>query len=112
MIAVKPSRVAQVVRLRAEHRDTYLDLHRRVPAEVLATIGDCNISNYSIFEFEGLLFAYFEYTGDDWEADNARMRANPATRCWWTLTDPCQEPFENHPGPRPWADMTEIFHCG
>ena len=110
MSAAKPTRVAQVVRLRAERRDTYLDLHRRVPPEVLATIDDCNISNYSIFEIDGLLLAYFEYTGDDRDADSARMRADPATRRWWELTDPCQEPLAGQHGPRPWADMTEIFH--
>ena len=39
-------------------------------------IRQCNIQNYTIFlrEPENLLFSYFEYTGDDREADMARWR--------------------------------------
>ncbi|MCY4623095.1 MAG: L-rhamnose mutarotase [bacterium] len=105
-----PVRVGQVTRLRPEHRDAYLALHREVWPEVLATISECNISNYSIYERDGLLFSYFEYTGRDWEADTAKMAADPTTRRWWEITDPCQEPIAGHLGPTPWASMTEVFH--
>lgn len=73
-------------------------------------ISECNIRNYSIFERDGLLFAYFEYIGRDWDADNAKMMADPVTRKWWELTDPCQQPVSGHEGARPWATMTEVFH--
>ncbi len=103
-------RVGQVVRLRPERRDDYLELHRKVWPEVLAMISACNITNYSIFEFDGLLFSYFEYTGKDWEADMARMQSDPVTRRWWRLTNPCQEPVGSHSGPTPWVTMSEAFH--
>ncbi len=105
-----PFRVGQVVRLRPERRDTYIALHQAVWPEVLAMINSCNITNYSVFEFDGLLLSYFEYTGSDWEQDNAKMMADPATRRWWSLTDPCQEAVGGRDGPRPWTPMTEIFH--
>ncbi|CAK4032011.1 rhamnose mutarotase, partial [Lecanosticta acicola] len=39
----------------------------------------CNITDYSIFldEPSRTLFAAMKYTGEDYEADMAKMRANP-----------------------------------
>lgn len=103
-------RFGQVVRLRPEHADTYRALHRDAWPGVLAKISECNITNYSIFERDGMLFAYFEYTGADLDSDLAKMASHPETQRWWTLTDPCQERIPGHDGPTPWADMTEVFH--
>lgn len=106
----KAVRVGQVVRLRPERRDEYVALHQAVWPDVLAMISECNITNYSIFERDGLLLAYLEYIGADWDADSAKMAADPSTREWWKLTDPCQQAVGGHGGPRPWAPMTEVFH--
>ena len=38
------------------------------------------------------------------------MAADPVTRDWWTLTDPCQQPFETRREGEWWADMEEIFY--
>ena len=35
------------------------------------------------------MFSYFEYVGEDYEADMAKMAADPATQRWWTHTHPC-----------------------
>ena len=48
--------------------------------EVLAMIQACNIRNYSIFRHGTQLFAYFEYLGEDFAADMAKMAADPKTR--------------------------------
>ena len=56
------------------------------------------------------LFSYFEYTGDDYEADNAKMAADPKTQEWWALTDPCQEPLNSVEEGAWWADTEEVFH--
>ena len=46
-----------------------------------AQIKACNIQNYSIFMLENhTLFAYFEYIGNDFEADMKRMAADPMTQ--------------------------------
>jgi L-rhamnose mutarotase len=42
--------------------------------------------------------------------DVARMQADPATRRWWALTDPCQEPLASHAEGEWWAPMVEVFH--
>jgi len=79
---------------------------------VLATISACNIRNFSIFlrTPENLLFACWEYHGDDFAADARKMAADPVTREWSALTDPCQEPFETRGEGEWWAGMEEIFH--
>jgi L-rhamnose mutarotase len=99
-------------RLRPEKAAEYRALHAAAWPSVLATISACNIRNFSIFlrEPELFLFAYWEYHGEDFAADARKMAADPVTREWWALTDPCQEPFETRTEGDWWADMTEIFH--
>src|SRR5437764_13481725 len=81
-------RVGQVIGLKPDQVEAYERLHAAVWPEVLAMIHACNIRNYSIFRHGELLFAYFEYIGDDYEADTAQMAADAKTREWWTWTDP------------------------
>ena len=53
------------------------------------------------------MFAYFEYTGEDYEKDMAKMAADPTTQHWWSLVHPLMQPL---PGENDWADMKEIYH--
>ena len=62
-------RFGQIIRLKPGHYGNYKKHHAEVWPEVLKTITACNIRNYSIFHKDGLLFAYMEYVGDDFEAD-------------------------------------------
>jgi L-rhamnose mutarotase len=93
-----------------EHLDSYRAYHRRVWPEVLATIRDCNIRNYSIYYRDGLLFAYFEYTGSDFDADMRKMAADPKTQEWWSIMVPMQQPVETAAEGDWWAPMEEVFH--
>ena len=106
----KVARYASVIRLKAEHYDEYVRLHADVWPAVLERIRESGIVNYSIFFRDGFLFSYFEYTGDDYAADMAAMTADDATRHWWELTDPCQQPVESAAEGEWWAPMTELFH--
>lgn len=103
-------RVASVIRLRPEHEATYRRLHEAVWPDVLAQIARSNIGNYTIFLRDGLLFAYFEYTGTDLEADMAAMAEDPRTREWWVLTDPCQQAVDSAAPGEWWAPLEEVFH--
>lgn len=103
-------RFGQVIRIKPEHFEEYKKFHAAVWPEVLNKIKECNISNYSIFHKDGLLFAYFEYTGVDFEADMAQMAADPKTREWWAIMQPMQQPVENHEPGEWWANMEEVFH--
>jgi L-rhamnose mutarotase len=103
-------RMGRVIGVKPEAIADYERIHAAVWPEVLATIHNCNIRNYSIFRFENLLFAYFEYIGDDYEADMAKMAEDPKTREWWTHTDPMQQPLEGRALGEWWASMKEVFH--
>ena len=104
------TRYAAVIRLRPEKEAEYRELHAAVWPAVLDRIRDSNIRNYSIFLRDGQLFSYYEYVGQDHEADMAAMAADPATQDWWRLTDPCQQPVETAVPGEGWAPMTEVFH--
>jgi L-rhamnose mutarotase len=101
-----------IIRLRPEKVDEYKRLHREVWPAVLAKITQCNIRNYTIFlrEPENLLFSYYEYVGNDIPADMKAMAADPMTRQWWALTDPCQEKLDTAQADEWWAAMEEVFH--
>ncbi|MDB5657536.1 MAG: hypothetical protein JWS10_151 [Cypionkella sp.] len=105
-------RYGAVLGLSEEGKAEYRALHAAVWPEVLAKITECNIRNYSIFlkEPENLLFSYFEYTGTDYEADMAKMAADPTTQKWWAVNMPLQRPLDTRKDGEWWADMTEIFH--
>lgn len=103
-------RFGQLIGIRPEHIDEYVAAHAAVWPGVLAKIGECNIRNYSIFLRGTQLFAYFEYVGDDFEADMARMAADPETQRWWAVMMPLQEPLPDRAEGEWWASMEEVFH--
>lgn len=110
MSAESPRRIASVVRLRPEKQEEYIALHAEAWPGVLERITRSNIRNYSIFLRDGMLFSYYEYIGDDFEADGAAMAADPVSQKWWTFTNPCQEPIESAEPGQLWAPMAEVFH--
>jgi L-rhamnose mutarotase len=109
-MTVAVQRYAAVIQLRPEHAEAYRELHAAPWPEVLQTLRRSNVRNYSIFERDGLLFSYLEYTGDDYAADTARIAADEATQRWWTLTDPCQQPVPTAAQGEWWAPAAEVFH--
>ena len=88
-------RMGMVIGIKPERMAEYKKTHAAVWPEVLAKISDCNMRNYTIFlrEPENLLFGYFEYHGEDWAADSAKMAADPKTQEWWAIHEPMQAPL-------------------
>ena len=105
-------RFGQVLRLKPELAERYIELHANQWPEVDAAIRAANITSYSIYEFEGYLFAYIEYRGTDWEADTETMASNPKVQEWWALNDPCLQRLDGTSGTQLWQDMEEIYHLG
>jgi L-rhamnose mutarotase len=103
-------RFGQIVRVKPGRIEDYERIHEAVWPEVLITIHACNIRNYSIFRSGTLLFAYFEYIGDDYAVDMQKMAADPKTQEWWTHTDPMQEPLEDAAPGEWWTVAKEVFH--
>ena len=103
-------RYGSVIRVKPEKLDEYKKLHANVWPGVLKMITECNIRNYSIYYRDGWLFSYFEYVGDDYDADMARMAADPETLRWWDVCKPCHDPLPDRAEGEWWASMEEVFH--
>lgn len=107
-------RFGSVIGLRPEKKDEYIKLHAETWPSVLEQIFRSNIRNYSIYlaELEGklYLFSYFEYVGDDFEADMKKMADDPETQAWWKVTDPCQIRLAGTPEGDWWKKIPEVFH--
>ena len=105
-------RMGMVIGLKPEMVAEYKRLHAEAWPDILEMISKCNIANYSIFlkEPENLLFGYWEYMGDDFDADAAKMAADPRTQEWWDLCKPMQEPLETRADGEWWAMLEEVFH--
>ena len=103
-------RYGQVIRVKPDKLDEYKVYHADVWPEVLSMIHECNMRNYSIYHKDGYLFAYFEYIGDDFDADMAKMAADPKTLEWCDIMMPMQEPLETRAKGEWWVNMEEVFH--
>jgi len=113
--APRVRRYGSVIGLKSEKMESYNKLHAEPWPQIVSKLQECNIRNYSIYEAElekgkWYLFSYFEYTGSDFEADMAKMAADPKTREWWKLTDPCQVRLLGTPEGQQWLTMKEVYH--
>ena len=109
-------RYGSVIGVREGKIEEYKRLHAAVWPEVLATITACRIRNYTIYlrqmpDGKHYLFSTFEYVGDDYVADMAKMAADPKTQEWWSVCTPCQDPLPDRAEGEWWAGMEEVFHC-
>ncbi|MEA3335209.1 MAG: L-rhamnose mutarotase [Chloroflexota bacterium] len=103
-------RYGQLIGVKPERLEEYKAYHANVWPEILDKIRDCNIQNYSIYYKDGMLFAYFEYVGEDFDGDMAKMAADPRTQEWWDIMMPMQEPVKTRAEGEWWAELEEVFH--
>ena len=103
-------RIGQVIGIKPERLEVYKQLHAAVWPAVLAKIHECNIRNYSIYlHGSDTLYAYFEYIGSDFDADMAKIAADPMTQEWWAICIPMQTPLaERKPGEH-WHELEQVF---
>lgn len=111
----RPQRYGSVIGVRKESLGKYIDLHKAVWPGVLQQLHDSNIRNYSIYlgeldDGKLYLFAYFDYVGDNFDADMAKMKANKTVQNWWKETGPLQIPQKNRKKGEHWMTMQEVFH--
>ena len=108
-------RYGTVIEVREDKIEEYKRLHAAVWPGVAAMIEQCHIRNYSIYlrklpDGKHYLFSYFEYVGEDFAADSAKMAADPETQRWWGVCKPCHEPLPDRAEDEWWAGMEEVFH--
>ena len=108
-------RYGSVIGVKEEALAKYKQMHAEPWPEVNAQLKACNIRNYSIYltqfpDGDHYLFSYFEYVGDDFEADMKKMADDPKTKEWWSHTDPMQIPLSNRNEGQWWKNMEEVYH--
>jgi L-rhamnose mutarotase len=105
-------RFGQMVHLRPEVEVEYRKLHVKIWPEIEQAIRESGITNYSIYLKDGIMFAYYEYTGPLDELDQ-RMEAlsnAPRMQEWWGITKAMQIPLSTRAEGEWWANMEEVFH--
>ena len=103
-------RFGQVIKIKPEGKEQYMKYHANPLPGVNEMIKECHLKNYSIFIRGDYMFSYFEYDGEDYDADMQKMAEDPATQHWWRLVKPLMQPLEDRKEGEFWSDMTEIYH--
>lgn len=103
-------RIGEVIKVKPGKLEAYKYHHANVWPEINEMIQKCNIQNYSIYHKGEYLFAYYEYVGDDFEGDMAKMAEDPKTQEWWALVKPFQTPMEGRKEGEWWSPMEEVYH--
>lgn len=102
-------RVGSVIGLPEENYRLYKKAHNEIWPEIVILIKECNIKNYSIFYRDGLLFSYFEYSGDDFEKDMEKIAFNLDNQRWCEFVKPFQKPLKTCKKGEWWAEMKQVF---
>lgn len=103
-------RIGEMIMIKPEGLEAYKRYHANPLPGVNEMIKACNIQNYSIYQRGDYMFAYYEYVGEDFEADMAKMAADPATQKWWDLVKPLMQPLPDKKEGEFWSGMEEVYH--
>jgi L-rhamnose mutarotase len=88
-------RLGQIIGVDPQSFERCKEYNAAIWHEILEMITACNITNYSNFHKDSMLFASFEYAGDDFAGDMVKMASHPKTQEWWSVMVPMQRPVEN-----------------
>lgn len=105
-------RIGMVIKIKPEYIDEYKALHSDKNSGVRDLLAEANMHNFSIFlhqldDGNWYEFGYYEYRGEDFEADMAKLAEHPRNIEWLKLCDPMQIPLEGYQG---WAEMEKIYY--
>jgi len=107
----KIKRVGMVIQVKTDKIDEYKKLHADTNPGVRDLLAKYNMHNFSIFltEMNGKWyeFGYYEYTGDDFDGDMAKLAKEPRNIEWLKVCDPLQIPL---PGEKGWREMERVYY--
>jgi L-rhamnose mutarotase len=104
-------RVGMVIKIKPDRLEEYLALHANTNPGVRDLIRKYHMRNFSIFmtrleDGNYYEFGYYEYWGNDFEADMAALSKEPRNIDWLKVCDPMQIPL---PGETSWKKMDLIY---
>ena len=103
-------RFGSMVKIKPEGLEAYKAYHANPLPGVNEMIKKCHLKNYSIYQLGDYMFSYYEYDGDDYEADMQMMADDPLTQHWWSLVIPLMQPLDDAPEGSVWSVMNEVYH--
>ena len=95
-----------------EATEEYKALHADSNPGVRDLLIKANMRNFSIFlhqldDGNYYEFGYYEYHGDDFEADMATLAKEDRNIEWLKVCDPMQVPLDGYDG---WAEMEQVYY--
>ncbi len=105
-------RVGMVIKIKPEYIDEYKAIHSSSNAGVRDLLTKANMHNFSIFlhqldDGNWYEFGYYEYTGEDFEADMEELDKHPRNIEWLKVCDPMQVLLDGYEG---WAEMEQVYY--
>ena len=105
-------RFGMVIGIRPQRLAEYRELHADSHPGVRDLLHAAHMRNFSIYvqrlpDGNHYLFGYYEYHGTDYEADMAKLAAEPRNQEWLAWCDPMQIPL---PGEPTWARMERVYY--
>lgn len=106
-------RIGMVVKVKTENLEEYKKLHSDDNPGVRDLLSKYNLRNFSIFMVQladsaWYEFGYYEYWGNNLEADMAKLDAEPEHIKWLEQCDPMQEGIL--PSQKGWKVMDRIYY--
>jgi L-rhamnose mutarotase len=104
-------RVGMVIKIDSTRITEYLALHADSNPGVRDLLVKYHLRNFSIFmtqldDGNYYEFGYYEYTGNNFEADMANLDAEPRNKDWLKICDPMQIPLK---GETSWKKMKQVY---
>ena len=101
VIGIKEEKITEYSKLHADNNQGVRDLLEKA-----------HMTNFSIFikkmdDGKHYLFTYYEYTGEDYEADMAKLASEQRHIDWLSMCDPMQLPLE---GEHSWTIMDSVYY--
>ena len=105
-------RIGMVIGIKPEVIEKYKALHADSNPGVRDLLTTAHMENFSIFihQFDDgkyYLFGYYEYTGNDFEADMAELAKKERNISWLKVCDPMQIPFKDQDS---WSVMEQVYY--
>jgi L-rhamnose mutarotase len=105
-------RVGMVIKLKPEYIEEYRALHADSNSGVRDLLVKANMRNFSIFlhqldDGNYYEFGYYEYHGNDFEADMAKLAKEDRNIEWLKVCDPMQVPLDGYDG---WSEMEQVYY--
>lgn len=105
-------RVGMVIGLKEDKIEEYKKVHADTNPGVRDLLNKYHMHNFSIFlqkmpDGKYYEFGYYEYTGDDFEGDMAKLAVEKRNIEWLKVCDPMQTPL---PGADGWTEMERVYY--